>query len=161
MRPYLSLRAEVHSITPLRRREWPQPRQVSVQASVQVSIRLGDSAQLLFLVTSHGDNICGARWCHYALFLQSASLGAWSKPAEATDCHLQRWHWTWGHEQAGWPSSPPIHTRLCFFSFFKDFIYLFLEREEGGGEREGEKHRSPASHMRLNLGPNPQPRHVP
>ena len=42
-----------------------------------------------------------------------------------------------------------VHTRLpFFFFFFKDFIYLFLEREGGReGGREGEKHPSIASHM--------------
>ena len=53
-----------------------------------------------------------------------------------------------------------------FFSFFKDFIYFFLERGEGM-EKEGEKHQcvgdtsiSCLSHT-PNWGPGLQPRHVP
>ena len=46
---------------------------------------------------------------------------------------------------------------LYFYNlFFKDFIYLFLERG-----KEGEKHQSVASHMYPNLGQGPQHRHVP
>ena len=50
--------------------------------------------------------------------------------------------------------------------FFKDFIYLFLERGEGKKERERnisvrEKHPLVASHKHPNCGRNPQPRHVP
>ena len=43
-----------------------------------------------------------------------------------------------------WHSCPTgiINWFNIFFSYFlKDFIYLFLEKGEGTGEREGEKHQ--------------------
>ena len=46
----------------------------------------------------------------------------------------------------------------CLLIFLKDFIYLFLERRKGKGEREGEKHHCVvASHMGPtgDLNPNP------
>ena len=46
---------------------------------------------------------------------------------------------------------------LLFLEFFKDFMYLFLERGEGKGEREGEKHQCVvASHAPPTWGPGPQ-----
>ena len=60
-----------------------------------------------------------------------------------------------------------FHTAACIsasllpFFFFKDFIYLFLERgKEGKREREKYQHVV-ASHVAPHWGPGPQPRHVP
>ena len=44
--------------------------------------------------------------------------------------------------------------------FFKDFLYLFLERGERR-EKEVEKHGLVDPHTQPDQGPNPQPRHVP
>ena len=50
---------------------------------------------------------------------------------------------------------------VILWGFFKDFIYLFLERGKEG-EREGEKHQFVvASCVPLNWGHELQPRHVP
>ena len=53
------------------------------------------------------------------------------------------------------------------YYFFKDLIYLILERGEGRGKKERDKHQcvrdtltSCLSHA-PNWGPGPQPRHVP
>ena len=50
---------------------------------------------------------------------------------------------------------------LLLFKKIDVFIYLFIFRERGReAEREGEKHQSVASHMRLDQGPGLKPRYV-
>ena len=48
----------------------------------------------------------------------------------------------------------PSHVLIYYF--FKDFIYLFLERGEGRKKRKGEKHWLVASRTHPNQGTNPQ-----
>ena len=47
--------------------------------------------------------------------------------------------------------------QFLLYIFFKDFIYLYLEKGKGGRRREREKHQSVAS---IRLEPDAQPRHV-
>ena len=58
-----------------------------------------------------------------------------------------------------------FYSNLYYFllsTYFKKyFIYLFVERGGGRGEKEQEKHRLVASHMHPDRGPNRQPRYVP
>ena len=48
----------------------------------------------------------------------------------------------------------------CLYTLKKDFIYLFLEREEGKEKRGRETSIDCLLHD-ANRGPSPQPRHVP
>ena len=73
------------------------------------------------------------------------------------------WWWYWEYYVLGWTRS----SVFLLFLFFKDFIFLILEREkdrEKERERnidERDKHRSVASGVHPTHGLNIHPRHVP
>ena len=70
-----------------------------------------------------------------------------------------------GMKGSGWPPVTfffLMFVGFCFFYFFKkDFIYLFLERVEGGRKRGRETSMCGCLSCSPQWGPGPQPRDVP